>query len=314
MTDAKGRTSSNGTLIYLISLIAIILWGMSYIWCDTLIGLGIPVEYFIFIRILFAGIFLLGYNLVSRNSIRIDLRQDFKWFLLLALCEPAIYFVCETYGIKLTESPTYSALIIATTPVLSAIIGVLVFKEKINLMNIIGITVCLGGLVMITLCSSCIGEHFILGVILLVVAVFAEVGHASFVKVLSCKYEPSVIVMYQFLLGSVMLLPFFLTRGLRDFDPAVYLSWEAWKPILCLCLLCSALAFTLWARSIKHLGVAKSSVFLAMIPVVTAVAGSILGQEILSLTQWIGVGVFCGGLIMTQLHLPRRDKVTASGQ
>ena len=311
MSSNQGRHPGKKISIYITSLIAIILWGMSYIWCDALIGLGIPVEYFIFIRILLAGVLLLCFNLVGRENIRMDFRRDFWWFLLLALCEPGIYFVCETYGIKLTESPTYSALIVATTPVFSSIIGVLVFKERLNLMNAAGIAVCLGALVMITLCSSCVGEHFVLGVILLMVAVFAEVGHASMVKVLSSRYTPSVIVMYQFLIGSALLLPFFLTKGLENFDPSVYLSWDVWKPILCLALLCSALAFTLWAGSIKHLGVAKSSVFLAMIPVVTAVAGFILGQELLTLQQWAGVGIFCIGLIMTQLRQCREKAPTS---
>ena len=53
-------------LIYLVSVFAIILWGISYIWTDMLINLDIPVFYFVFVRIFLAGIilFLLNADLV----------------------------------------------------------------------------------------------------------------------------------------------------------------------------------------------------------------------------------------------------------
>ena len=35
--------------LYLVSILAITLWGISYIWTDKLIQLGIPVFYFVFI-------------------------------------------------------------------------------------------------------------------------------------------------------------------------------------------------------------------------------------------------------------------------
>ena len=82
-------------------------------------------------------------------------------------------------------------------------------------------------------------------------------GNASVTKILSTRYDPAVIVMYQFLIGSVYLLPLFVHRGLVGFDASLYLSWKVWKPILCLAILCSGAAFSLWANTIKHLVVAS---------------------------------------------------------
>ena len=290
---------SNKILVYILSVLAIVLWGMSYIWSDRLLKLGIPVEFFVFVRIFIAGLVLLVFNVLSGKNIRLH-RKDFGLFVLLAMFEPLIYFVTETYGIKLTESPTYSSLVIASTPVFSVVAGVAFFKERVNLFNIFGVLICLGGLVMVTLCASSIGEYFIWGVILLIIAVFSEVGHASCTKSLTSKYLPQVIVMYQFLIGSVMLLPLFLTKGIQTFDAHLYLSWEVLEPIIALAVFCSSVAFSLWAGAIKHLGVAKSSIFLAMIPIVTAFAGYISGQENLSTLQWLGIAVSVIGLIFSQ--------------
>ncbi|MBR5384953.1 MAG: DMT family transporter [Bacteroidales bacterium] len=286
--------------IYVISIVAIILWGLSYIWSDRLIQLGVAVEYFVFVRVLCAGLILLLFNLLTRRRIRIR-RKDLTRFLLLSFCEPLIYFICETYGIDLTESATYSALVIASTPIVAVSAGIVLFKEKMRLVNFIGIAVCLAGLVLVTVCADSIGEHFVWGLILLIVAVFAEVGHASFTKSLSNDYQPLVIVMWQFLIGAAYLFPLFLARGLREYEPALYLSWDVWRPIFCLAVLCSAAAFSLWVTSIKYLGVGRSSVFQAMIPVVTALVGFILGTEILCWNQWAGIAIAMTGVVMTQL-------------
>ena len=80
--------------LYLVSILAITLWGISYIWTDRLIHLGIPVFYFVFVRIFLAGICLLMLNIATRQKLRIH-RKDLPKFLLLALFEPFIYFLAE---------------------------------------------------------------------------------------------------------------------------------------------------------------------------------------------------------------------------
>lgn len=299
MATGTSGVATKQVTVYILSLIAIMLWGMSYLWSDSLLTHGIPVEYIVFVRILIAGLVLLVFNIAVGNSLAIH-RKDLPKFLLLALFEPFIYFVCETYGIRLTESPTISSMLIASSPIFSIIVGIAVFKEKFSLLNMFGILVCLGGIAMVTFCSGAIGKNFLFGVLLLFVAVLAEVGHASFTKCLSDRYAPSVIVMYQFLIGLVYLLPLFLTSGLRNFQPEVYFSWSVWKPLLCLAVLCSSIAFGLWAQTIKSLGVAKSSIFMSTTPVFTALAGWMLGTEILSPLQWAGMLIACVGVILSQ--------------
>jgi drug/metabolite transporter (DMT)-like permease len=137
--------------------------------------------------------------------------------------------------------------------------------------------------------------------------VVAEVAYASFTKALSDGYKPTVIVMYQFFIGSLFFLPLFLTRGMENYTPEVYGSWSVWEPILCLSILCSTIAFALWAYAIGKLGVAKSSIFQALNPVVTALAGFVLGDEILCGAQWVGLAIAIGGVILTQLNLGGKD-------
>ena len=293
-------------LVYIASMFAITLWGMSYIWTDQLIALNIPIFYFVFVRILLAGIILFLFNTAYARIKRIQ-RQDLGKFLLLALFEPFIYFICETYGLKLTGSPTLSAMVIATIPIFSIGAGIIFFKEKVNFINIIGILFTLVGIVMVAMAKGELGENFIWGVALLLVAVVSEVGHASITKSLSGNYSSQIIVMYQFLIGSVYLLPLFIWKGVEGFSIETHFSPEVWYPIICLAFLCSSLAFPLWVSTIKNLGVAKSSIFSALIPVAAAIIAWILGHELLNSRQWIGIAVSSLGVILSQYTIKKAD-------
>ena len=308
--SATRSICDNKAVIYLLSVLAIVLWGMSYIWSDRLIALGVPISYFVPLRIFVAGIILLLFNILTKEF-RLIARKDIWKFMLLSLFEPLIYFFCETYGIKETGSPTISAMIIASVPIFSVGAGFLFFKERISVINALGIAVTLGGICLVLLKQGGeegVPQNFILGVVLLMIAVFSEVGHASLTKLLADGYKPQVIVMYQFLIGTVYFLPFFLTRGIENFD-ARLVSWEVMEPILCLAVLCSSLAFSLWAMAIKKLGVGKSSVFLAMMCVATALVAEVIGREHLSLLQWLGVLIAVLGIVLSQYCCSKKSEI-----
>lgn len=298
------KVQPSKVLIYIASIFAITLWGMSYIWTDKLIALGIPIFYFVFVRILMAGIILFLFNTAYARIKRIQ-KQDLGKFLLLAFFEPFIYFICETYGLKETGSPTISAMVIATIPIFSIGAGMLFFKEKVNAVNIIGILFSLVGIVMVAMAKGDLGENFIWGIVLLLIAVIAEVGHASITKSLSGNYSSQIIVMYQFLIGSVYLFPLFIWKGLDGFSVETHLTPEVWYPIICLAVLCSSLAFSLWVSTIKNLGVAKSSIFSALIPVAAAIIAWLIGHELLNSRQWIGIGISTLGVILSQYTMKK---------
>ena len=70
-------------LAYIAAIVAITLWGMSYIWTDKIINQGVSIFYFIFVRILLAGVILFLFNTAYGRIKRIQ-RRDLPKFLLLA--------------------------------------------------------------------------------------------------------------------------------------------------------------------------------------------------------------------------------------
>ena len=186
-------------LAYLAAMLTVTLWAMSYIWSDRILDAGIPVEYFVPIRMLAAGVFLFIVNVVTGQKMKMR-KQDWWLFALLALCMPFIYFIAETYGLKFTESPTVTSLIIATNPLFAMAAGMLIFKENFSKLNILGVFITLAGLALVTYTREKTGALFIVGILILFIAVISEVSQIAFTKKLSDYYSPSVITMYQFLL------------------------------------------------------------------------------------------------------------------
>ena len=99
----------------------------------------------------------------------------------------------------------------------------------------------------------------------------------------------------------------FLWKGLDGFNKEVYFSTDVWFPLLCLAILCSSLAFSLWVGTIKSLGVAKSSIFSALIPVVAALIAWILGHEIMNARQWTGIAISSVGVILSQFTVKKKS-------
>ena len=292
---------------YLAAMLTVCLWAMSYIWADRLLHSGIPVEFFVPVRTLLAGALLWILNKVTGQSMRIRSRRDLLKFVLLALCMPFVYFVAETYGLQFTESPTITSLVIATNPIFAMMAGMFIFKEKFGPLNILGVFITLAGLWLVTFSRSETGPMFWLGIGIPFVAVISEVSQIAFTKSLSAAYAPSVIVMYQFLMGAVYFAPLLFTKGIRDFDASLYLSWDVLYPTLSLALFCSATAFTSWAYAIKVLGVARTSVFLAVVPLVTAVLAFLVGEETAVPLQWLGLAIGMVGIYLTQKEPVRKD-------
>ena len=94
-------------------------------------------------------------------------------------------------------------------------------------------------------------------------------------------------------------------KGLKGFDASIYFSADVMYPIICLAVLCSSLAFSLWVGTIKSLGVAKSSIFSALIPVVAALIAWLLGHEIMNARQWTGIAISSFGVILSQITMKK---------
>lgn len=290
--------SKNKLITYASISIAVILWGLSFIWTNSIIKTSVPVFTFIFLRMFIAGVSLFVVSKLTKKLQKIE-KKDIKWFLLLVFFEPFIYFIGETLGIKYTNSPTVSALVIALIPVLTMIVSSMFFSEKLTFAKVTGALMTFIGIAIMVVFKGEISVDYQWGIALLFAAVIGAVGWSSVVKKLSTKYNPFTIATYQFMLGAVYFLPVFLFTN-NGYQLSLLLRIDFILPLLALAILCSCLAFSLYILSIKEIGLTQTAVFVALIPAVSALTSHLLGIEIISWVELIGIIVVITGVIIVQ--------------
>jgi len=274
-------------------------WGFSFIGTQQLAGeQQIPVFILIFVRMLISGVAMVAISLIARRSMKIA-RSDLKWFLLLAFFEPFLYFIGETFGIKATNSPTLSALIIAIIPIVTMFADMLFYKTRIAAIAKVGVLITLPGTLLMVLKKDPSTSVYWWGIALLMLAVFSSCGYSITVRRLVDKYSAITINTWQFCLGAVFFLPFFLlTKG--DYPVATLFKAPAVGPLLFLAILCSCGAFSCYVFALKHIGITRACIFSATIPIVSAVASYFMGIETFSWVELLGIAIVISGVILAQ--------------
>lgn len=288
----------NSVIIYLSIVLAVVFWGFSFIWTNSLLKTGMAPFTLILLRLIFASIILFAISGLSGKLEKIK-KEDIKWFLLLVSLEPFLYFIGETLGIKTLGSPTLSSIIISTIPIFASFAGVMVYKEKLTTINFIGIFLTIPGILLVVFENGGLGVSSYNGIMLLFIAVFAAVGYSLTVKKLSGKYNSYSIVTYQHSIGALYFIPLFLIFEADSFSFSA-IDGSSIIALIALAFFCSSLAFIFFINSIKELGVARANVFTTIVPAVAAIGAYFLGHEGLSIRKGVGIVIVIAGVIIAQ--------------
>ncbi len=285
-----------GTYIGVIG--ATMFWGLSFVWSGQLLRNGFPLYSLLGIRLFLASMLLLAVAVISKKFVRIK-RRDLKWFLLLVIFEPFLYFIGETNGIVLTDSPAISSIVISTLPLFTMVMGYAIYNERISKTNMAGVFIALAGVILSLMNEEMQLNVHPLGFVMLLLAVFSATGYSLVIKKLSDNYTPVMIVLWQNLIGVVFFLPFclFEANALSHFN----FSFRNIYPLLLLVIFPSCIAFLSYVQAIHHIGVTKASMFCTLIPVVTLLFSAFMGLEKLYTYNVAGVLIVVAGLVLSQL-------------
>ncbi len=111
------------------------------------------------------------------HFLRFSLRgKDIRPLIALGLVQPVIYYLCESYGISLTNS-TFSGVIIALSPIVGLAMGALFLREYPSKAQIAFSLLSIAGVIIITLQQTGEGVVQPLGVVLLIMAVLSGTSY-----------------------------------------------------------------------------------------------------------------------------------------
>lgn len=272
-------------------------WGMSFVWTALLLRHYEPIT-IIILRLFLSCIVLFLWLKIFGGFQKIK-KSDYKLFLISALFNPFFYFLGENYGIKLT-SPTISAVMIATIPLFVPIAAYFALKEKITWINIIGLIISFGGVIIILFKNDFHFEFSRLGILALFFAVISAVGYTIYLKKLTARYNPIFIIAIQNLLGFIYFLPIFIPLEFKTFI-SIKPNTEMIVSMLALAVFCSSLAYVGFTIAMRDIGVSRANVFANLIPVFTGIFSYFVIGEELNTQKIMGIILVVAGLFFSQI-------------
>ncbi|MBO7134373.1 MAG: DMT family transporter [Bacteroidales bacterium] len=283
-------------IIYPLLVIAMLCWSFSFIWAKQALANYNPIT-IIYLRTIVASVILFLILLVTKKGIKIRLKH-LPIFIILALFEPFLYFLGETNGLTKVDAST-AGIIIGTIPLFTPIVAYFFLKEKISLLNIIGIFLSVVGVAIMTFDINLNMQVSPEGLMLLGVAILATLGYTVAVKKIPEEYSVFTITFYQNLIGSFMFLPLVIIFEKDNIMQAGFV-WESIFPIIELGIFASAAAFVCYTYTLRYIPIARANIFTNLIPVFTLFLSALLLGEEITIQKIIGITVVLTGVFVAQ--------------
>jgi len=285
-------------IVHIAGVIAMIIWGLSFIW-STQVYRNLNPTATIFLRLVIATIFFTAILFIFGLNEKVE-RKHLGLFALAAMFEPFLYFIFEGYGLKHT-SPIIGSAIIAMIPLVTPVAATIFLKEKLSPMNIAGFIISFVGVMIMLVNKDLEFVASTKGVIFLFCAVLVAVGYSISLAKLTKLYKPLTITWMQNIIGMLYFLP--MTIVMEQFEPSNFGNISEYiMPLVCLGVLCSAVAYSLWAFAFSKLGASRANVYSNLIPVFTGIFSFILGIEALSSNKILGIVLVVVGLVFSQIR------------
>ncbi len=192
-------------------------------------------------------------------------------------------------------------IIYTSSPIFIIILSVLFFKDKINLSRIIGLVLCLSGVITI-ICKGELnyllnfkftsGDLWMLG---------AAVGWAIY-SIFLINWKSSFSLMARFTLiaffGAVSLFPFYLIEELYFFNTTFNNNFLFW--VLFAAISPGIIAFTLYTKVQKYVGASFAGFTLYIFSIYSAIYGIILFDEPLLHFHYYGAALVFVGVYLAR--------------
>ncbi len=255
---------------------------------------SVPPLTLILLRFLLASLIL---GILYFRKGRTPLAPGDRWRLsLLSLIVPGLYFLAETYGLKLSSATSIS-LLISTIPIFASLLAFLILGEKVGIWRGAGIVLSIAGVGIIITSGEegvQVGRIIQVGNLLGIAAAVCAGLYMSLGRDLLSRYSPRVITTFQAFFTVALFLPL---AGWEQIDyrwPEINLLTIF--AVIYLALFCSILAFFLWNYGISRLEASKAAVFTNLAPVFTVLGAYFFLGERIQLGQIIGGTLVIGGV------------------
>ncbi|KUO78693.1 MAG: permease [Desulfosporosinus sp. BRH_c37] len=275
-----------------------VIWGFSFLFTKETLDHTFPLQ---LLGFRFGAAALLLTVLKLTGVIRINLQgKPTSSLLLLALFQPGLYFMGETWGVKWT-SASEAGMVIALVPVAIATMAAIFLKEKLNSKQMLSIAASVLGVIIIVSTKGKLqfGEH-LWGILALLLAVFSAGAYSILARHSSKRFTPLEMTFVMMWAGTVIFNILGIGQSVFEGSFVVYLkplqTVSVLWAIFYLSVLSSVLAFFLSNYMFATLSVSQTAPIFNLITVVSVFSGVFFRGEQFSWIHAVGIMLIISGV------------------
>lgn len=283
------------------------IFGLSYVFTKQATNVASAFA-FLGWRFLIAAVFMS--LCVAVGLIRVNFQgRKLRPLFIVALCNPAIYYIGETVGIGNTTA-SESGVILACIPVASLAASTLILREKPKKTQVIGIVITLIGVVITVFAAGVQSSLSVVGYLFLFIGVISYALYAVFVDkaggFTGAEITYVMMIAGAILFGTIAVIEGFCTGTMSELVTLPLRETGFLVAILYSGICSSILGFILSNTAIALIGVNRTASFIGISTVVAIIAGILLLGESFSLFQLAGAAVIIAGVYIANTKLQKQ--------
>lgn len=291
-------------------MFTIVVWGIGPVFLRSLsLDLG-PSDHLAIRYAIVTALYVLG--LAIFGGWRID-REDWPRLLVISLIGMLGYNLGSAFGFAYV-SAGIGSLIIGTQPLLIALMGTLIAKERLTPAAVFGLIVGFLGVVLLVwqdLSVSTDGAGFLIGCGLVFLCGLAWAIYVVVSKPLIQKYGSFSITAMSISICSAVMVPM-LGRP-STLDTVAAMSTRSWLELGYIAIISTMIASVTWNWAASRMRAAASGAFLYLIPIIGVAAGVLILKEHLTWGMAMGGALILAGVAIAQFggRLPTGGRFAA---
>ncbi len=281
---------------YLLTAVAPLCWSGNFVLARGVVDIIPPVS-FAFWRWTIAFVILLPF---AWRAARHDWSRVVKTWKIMSLLSilGITLFNTMAYIAFHTTTAINGAMIQTTSPAVIILATLVIFRERVTRLQILGVAICIFGAFIVVLrgrWETLLGMSFAPGDLLMMGAVILYALYSALLRQRPAIH-PLSFLFYTFGLGIIFLIPLYVWEVAGS--AKITLTFPVSMSILYVALFPSIVAYFCWNRGVEVLGANRAGLFMNLIPVFTSILAIFFIGETLQPFHIIGMALVFGGMVL----------------
>ncbi|CAG9607904.1 DMT family transporter [Pseudoneobacillus rhizosphaerae] len=277
----------------------VMVWGSNFVFGKMLVRDFSP-ALLTTLRLLFIVLFLIGLSSYKKHFKRIN-KSNLLAVLFLGIIGVFINQWSFFVGLQ-TADPTTSALILATTPILTSVLAAIFLKEKLTIRMLLGSIVAIIGIYFVVAKGDLSSLHIDKGLLWIVLTMITFAIMIIMTRLLSHKIDPLTITLYSNVVGLIVSIPFVF---LLDTPLQISSKISDWSFLIGTAVVVHGIATLIWNNNIRHVDASKASILSNLEPFVAMLMGLILLYKPITGAELLGSLFIVGGVVLSTYQRKR---------